>query len=242
MHRAWIQTVSVWFSASWLCSELLVSRQCHKISGSWSISRSPVTVYFRDLLLAPTTQAKEILNDGGTAAWFLWASTGEADSVDGGILAGTEEHSCHMWVMFSSQAPILQLAVQTCRVQTDSLYQSRLIFMPREVWIYSHLDSVIWGRPERGQLSPWGNTCWLRNNYFLYFMVKVQTRHAWAHSLTSSWTSPGLLWAFSLNQQMCCVIAGFHGHLVVWDDGHWAAPVMVTGMKEVFRSYYNQLN
>lgn len=113
----------------------------------------------------PHYSSKWEINDGGTATWFLWTSTGEADSVDGGILAGTEEHFCHMWVTFSSQALALQLAVQTCHVQTDSLHQSRLIFVPRGIWIYSHLDNVTCGRLGRGQLSWWGNACWPRNDY-----------------------------------------------------------------------------
>lgn len=87
------------------------------------------------------------------------------------------------------------------------------------------------GRLGRGQLSPWGNACWLRNNYYLYFVVKVQTR---AHFLALSWTSPGLLWAFSLNQQMCwlCYCQVPRSSCGV---GHWAAPVMVTGVKDVPR-------
>lgn len=116
-------------------------------------------MFFPDLFLAPTVQASERLNDGGTAIPLLWTNTGEVDSVDGGILAGTEEHSYHTWAMFSSQALTLQLAVLTCHVQTDSLHQSRLIFVPREIWVYSYLDNVMCGRLGRGQLSPWG---WLR--------------------------------------------------------------------------------
>lgn len=187
-------------------------------------------MFFPDLFLAPTVQASERLNDGGTAIPLLWTNTGEVDSVDGGILAGTEEHSYHMWAMFSSQALTLQLAVLTCHVQTDSLHQSRLIFVPREIWVYSYLDNVMCGRLGRGQLSPWG---WLRNSYCLYFLVKVQTRHAWAHFLLCHRHVFGL--SLSVSKCASCVIDGFHGHLVVWDDGHWAPPVMLTGMKEAPR-------
>lgn len=162
-----------------------------------------VTVCFPALSVGPAALASERLNDRGTETCFLWARTGWAESVDGGILAGTEEHSCHMWVMFSSQALTLQLAVKSCYVQSDSLHQSRLMFVPREICFRSHLDNVTCGRLGRGQLYPWGDAFWLRNNYYLYFLVKMQTRGVSACFLVLSWTFPGFLWAFSCHQWMC---------------------------------------
>lgn len=52
-----------------------------------------------------------------------------------------------------------------------------------------------------------------------------------------SWLCHRHVFGLSLSVSKCasCVIDGFHGHLVVWDDGHWAPPVMLTGMKEAPR-------
>lgn len=130
-------------------------------------------------------------------------------------MAGTEKHYPHVVGMFSSQALTLQLAVQSCHVQTDSLHQSRLMFVPREICFHSHLDNVTCGRLGRGQLCPWGNACWLRNNYYLYFLVKMQTRNVWAHFLALSWTSRPSLGFFSPPANvLAMVLSGFTG--ILW--------------------------
>lgn len=132
---------------SWLCSELLVSKIT--FCDSWSQKfkfvecvQESVSLVLPCSLPRPCCTQWRDETSGGTATCFLWASTHRVEPVDGGILAGAEEHSCHVWVMFYNLDFALQLAVRSCHVQTDCLHQSRLMYMPREICFHLHLSNV----------------------------------------------------------------------------------------------------
>lgn len=189
----------------WLCLELLVSKIT--FCGSWSQKfkfmecfQESVSLEFPCFLPCPCfTQPRGEIN-GGTATCFLWACTHWVEPVDGGILAGAEEHSCHVWVIFYNLDFALQLAVRSCHVQTDCLHQSRLMYMPREICFHLHLSNVTCVTARRRQpchgVMLVGSATAIGSFWWRYSLGPWDV---WIHFLALSLTSLGFLWVLSLH-------------------------------------------
>lgn len=149
---------------------------------------------------------------------------------DSYFAAGCPELSCPNWLPSS--------------VKTN-------VHAQRSLFSFAFGRCNMWQTWERTAL-PMGNACGLGNNSYLYFLVKMQTRDVWANFLALSWTSPGLLWVFSLHQQMCqlwCCLAVWASCGLGWwalscyHDGNWnERGTLVWTLSQVSIRYHSKLN